>query len=147
VIADEHDDRVVGEVALCDLGEQTADVVVDRAEERAVVGDLLRRAGVDLVAQQLGDIDLVVLVDVEVVHPDEARPVDDPREQRLIDVDERADDPVVLFAAELAPDEQGDSDGSVSVSRTRNMFSRYLPQWPEVSQSRLLNNSGVFTSR
>ena len=31
------------------------------------------------------------------------------------------------------------------VSSTRNMFSRYLPQWPDNSHSVLLNISGVFT--
>ncbi len=38
------------------------------------------------------------------------------------------------------------SFSSVSLSTTRNMFSRYLPQWPEVSQSFLSKSSGVLTS-
>ena len=38
------------------------------------------------------------------------------------------------------------SSSSVSLSCTRNMFSRYLPQCPEISHSALLYSTGVRTS-
>ena len=74
VIAREHDDRRVGEPARRELVEQVADLAVDRAEQRAVAERRRRRrrCRAPLRAARR-HLDLVVLVDVEVVQPDERR--------------------------------------------------------------------------